>query len=120
MKRFLLAYVASYLFIGGIGFLFAPAATLKLFLSNGDYGDVIPRLVGMFMLALAAFVAEFVRRGDLSYYTLTVGVRFLIVVCLVVLYARSGDPLFAVVTGIVLLGLAPSIWVLARERSAKS
>ena len=50
MKRISLAYVASYLFIGGVGFLFAPAVTLGLFFSNGDYGDVMPRLVGIFML----------------------------------------------------------------------
>ena len=119
MKRILLAYVASYLLVGGAGFAFAPALTLKLFLSNGDYGDIMPRLVGMFMLAIGGFVAELVRRGDLTYYPLTVGVRSLIVVFLVFLYMESTDPLFLVVLGVVLLGLAPSIYVVAREWSAK-
>ena len=52
MKKIMLTYVASYLFVGGIGFAFVPALTLRLFLSNGDYGDIMPRVVGMFMMAL--------------------------------------------------------------------
>jgi hypothetical protein len=52
MKRISLTYVASYLLMGGAGFAFAPALTLRLFFSNGEYGDVMPRVVGMFMLAL--------------------------------------------------------------------
>jgi hypothetical protein len=116
MKKMSLVYVASYLLVGGTGFALAPALTLRLFFSNGEYGDVMPRLVGMFMLALGGFVAEFVRRGDLTYYPFTVLVRSLIVVFLVFLYLRSEDPLFLMVLGIVLLGLLPSLWVLARER----
>ena len=119
MKRATLAYVGFYLLSGGLGFAFAPAPTLRLFLSNGEYGDVMPRVVGMFMLALGAFVAEFVRRSDLSYYTYTVVVRSLIVVFLLFLYVRSRDPLFFVVLAIVTLGLVPSIWVLGRERLAR-
>ncbi len=119
MKRISLAYVASYLLVGGAGFAFAPALTLRLFLSDGEYGDVMPRVVGMFMLALGGFVAEFVRRGDLTYYPFTVYARSLIVVFLAFLYLRSRDPLFLLVLGIVLLGLVPSIWVLARERLSR-
>ncbi len=64
-------------------------------------------------------MAEFVRRGDLTYYPFTVYVRSLIVVFLASLYVRSRDPLFLLVLGIVLLGLVPSIWVLARERLSR-
>ena len=119
MKRLSLTYVASYLLLGGAGLAFAPAMALKLFFSTGDYGDVMPRLVGMFMLALGAFVAAFVRRGDFSYYGLTVVVRSLIVVFMVYLYMKSRDPLVAIVTGIVLVGLLPSIGVLVRERLSR-
>lgn len=119
MKKMSLVYVASYLVVGGFGFAFAPAPTLRLFFSNGEYGDIMPRVVGMFMLALGGFVAEFVRRGDLTYYRFTVLVRSLIVVFPVFIYMRSRDPLFLVVLSIVLLGLLPSIGVLARERLAR-
>ena len=33
-------YLGSYLFIIGIGLLFAPRETLKILQSNGDYGRV--------------------------------------------------------------------------------
>ena len=44
--RFSLFYLGSYLFIIGIGLLFAPRETLKILQSNGDYGDVFPRVAG--------------------------------------------------------------------------
>ena len=50
--RLSLLYLGSYLFIIGIGLLFAPRETLKILQSNGDYGDVFPRVVGMLMSGL--------------------------------------------------------------------
>jgi hypothetical protein len=41
--------LGSYLFIIGIGLLLAPRETLKILQSNGDYGDVFPRVAGMLM-----------------------------------------------------------------------
>ena len=32
--------------LGGLGLLVVPELTLRLLLSNGSYGDVMPRLVG--------------------------------------------------------------------------
>jgi hypothetical protein len=43
-----LYYLAAYLLVGGLAFLIIPAETLKFLWSNGDYGNIFPRLVGMF------------------------------------------------------------------------
>lgn len=111
MKRLTLIYLTGYLAVGGVGLLFAPDLTLSLLLSNGEYGDVMPRVVGMFMLALSALIGSFVRREDYSYYLTTIIARSFIVVTLTVLYLRSNDPLFLVLDAIVLLGLLPAMYV---------
>src|SRR5215813_11992684 len=54
-------YLSSYLLVGGLGLLVVPELTLRLLLSNGSYGDVMPRLVGVFMLALGGVILQFVR-----------------------------------------------------------
>ena len=43
MQRLTFLYLASYLLVGGFGFLIVPELTLRLLLSNGNYGDVMPR-----------------------------------------------------------------------------
>ena len=42
--------------------------TLRLLLSNGSYGDVMPRVVGVFMLALGGVILQFVLTHDYRYY----------------------------------------------------
>jgi uncharacterized protein YjeT (DUF2065 family) len=54
MQRLTFVYLGSYLVVGGLGFLLAPAWTLRLLFAQGSYGDVMPRLVGVFMTALTA------------------------------------------------------------------
>ena len=44
--RLSLYYLIGYLVPGGLALLAFPRLTLKLFFSNTDYGDVLPRLVG--------------------------------------------------------------------------
>ena len=55
LQRLTFIYLASYLLVGGLGLLVVPELTLRLLLSNGSYGDVMPRLVGVFMLASVAW-----------------------------------------------------------------
>lgn len=117
MKRLTLTYVATYLLIGGIGLALAPSLTLRILLSNGDYGDVMPRVTGMFMIGLSGVVAQFLFYRDYKYYPYSVVLRSFFVLFLFILYARSNDPLFLVLNGIVLIGLLPSIYTLIRERS---
>ena len=115
MKRLTLLYLTTYLALGGLGFLLAPDLALRFLLSDGEYGDVMPRVVGMFMLVLSVLIGAFVRRGDYSYYGTTILARLFIVTALTVLYMRTVDPLFLVLDAIVLLGLLPSIYLHARS-----
>lgn len=122
MQRLTLVYLASYLLVGGAAFLVLPEPTLRLLLSNGAYGDVMPRLVGMFMVALGGVVLQFVRARDYRYYRSTIAARVFIVVALAALYFRARDPLLIVLNAIVLVGLLPSLYVAASlaRRAAES
>ena len=114
MQRLTLIYVVSYLLAGGLGLLVAPDLALRLLLSNGAYGDVMPRVVGMFMLALGGLVFQFVRARDYRYYRYAVFARSFIVGVLTALYFKTRDPLFLTLDAIVLAGLLPSIYVAAQ------
>ena len=118
MQRLTLSYLAGYLLVGGLGFLVAPDVALRLLLSNGAYGDIMPRVVGMFMLALGGFILQFVRARDYRYYLYAVVARSFIILVLTALYFRARDPLFLVLDAIVLIGLLPSIYVVVQAARA--
>src|SRR5262249_13652413 len=84
---------------------------LRLLWSTGSSGDVMPRLVGVFMIALGGAILEFVRARDYRYYRYAITARIFIVVALTALYFKARDPLFLVLDAIVLVGLLPSIYV---------
>lgn len=111
MQRWTLIYLTSYLLVGGSGLLAFPDLALRLMLSNGTYGDVMPRVVGMFMLALGGLILQFVLQRDYRYYGYSVFARCFIVLILAALYFKTTDPLFLVLEAIVLVGLIPSIYV---------
>ena len=119
MKRLTLSYLASYLLIGGLGLAFLPAVTLELFQSNGQYGDVMPRVTGAFMIGLSGLIALFVYYEDYKYYPYSVYIRSFFVLFFFFLYFRSADPFFLVLNAIVLIGLLPSIYTLIRERRSR-
>ena len=102
--RVSLFYLAGYLYVGGLGFLLAPALTLELFLSNGSYNDAMVRMVGVLLLSLAILITQMIRLNLDVLYPSTLVVRSLILATLVWLYFRADDPLFLVLTGIVGLG----------------
>jgi hypothetical protein len=111
LQQLTFIYLSSYLLVGGLGLLVVPVLTLRLLLSNGSYGDVMPRLVGVFMLALGGVILQFVRARDYRYYRFTIIARIFIFVAMTAIYFKSRDPLFLVLDGIVLVGLLPSICV---------
>jgi uncharacterized protein YjeT (DUF2065 family) len=111
MQRLTFIYLASYLLVGGLGFLVLPELTLRLLQSNGNYGDEMPRLVGTFMVVLGGVILQFVRARDYRYYRYAIIARIFIVVALTMLYFKARDPLFLVLDAIVLVGLLPSIYV---------
>jgi uncharacterized protein YjeT (DUF2065 family) len=119
VQRLTLSYLAAYLLIGGFGFVVAPALALRLLLSSGAYDDVMPRLVGVFMVALGGVIFQFVRARDYRYYLYTIVARSFIVVVMTALYFKARDPLFLVLDAIVLIGLLPSMYVAAQSARAR-
>src|SRR5262249_50739934 len=111
VQRLTFIYLASYLLVGGLGLFVVPELTLRLLLSNGSYGDVMPRLVGVFMLALGGVVLQFVRARDYHYYRYAIIARVFIVVALTALYFRPRVLFSLFLDAIVLVGLLPSISV---------
>ena len=111
MKKITLLYLYSYLFLGGFGLAVTPSIALEIFMSNGDYGEIMPRIVGMFMIVLGFFIFQFVKNNDYKYYPQTIIARTFIVIFLSYLYSQTSDPFFITVNVIVLVGLLPSIYV---------
>ena len=120
MKKVTLIYLASYLTIGGIAFAFFPAIALKLFMSTGDYGVIMPRVVGMFMMVLAFLIIMIIKNKDYKYYLPTIIARTFIVIFMTYLYFATSDILFIILIIIVLAGLLPSAYVLLKEKGNHS
>ena len=118
LKQLTLSYLSGYLLGGGIALAIAPDFALDLLQSDQEYGDVMPRVVGMFMVALGSFIGLMVYRKDYSYYRFSIVARTGIVIFLTVLYTIDSDPLFLVLDAIVLVGLLPSYYVILNERES--
>jgi len=119
--RLSLFYLIGYLVPSGLAFLFAPQLTLKLLFSNGSYGDVMPRLVGVFILTLGLLAFQIVRHRMEALYTTLLGLRVGILAALLGLFVYSSDPLFIVLIGVVGLGAvltATSYWLDRQGRLA--
>jgi len=106
MKRTHLSlyYLVGYLIPAGIALIAAPQFVLRLLLSNGEYGDVMPRLVGVVLLALGIVVLQILRLQAVALYSTTLIARSVILVCLVGIYVYARDPLFISLMVIVGLG----------------
>lgn len=61
--RLSLYYLCSYLLVGGLVLLFYPKEGLALFMSNGVYGDVMPRVAGMLLAGLGMTVFAIISRA---------------------------------------------------------
>jgi hypothetical protein len=103
--RLSLFYLAGYLTFAGLALLLVPSFALKLLLSNGDYGEVFPRLAGMLLIGLAILVTQIIRHRVEVLYPTTLVVRLFFLVVFAYLFLSSNDPFFLVVFGIVLLGV---------------
>jgi hypothetical protein len=103
--RLSLYYLAGYLLIGGLALLLAPNVTLGILLSNGDYGDVFPRVAGMLMSGLGLAILGIIRARAEALYPATLAIRAYFVACLAAFYWVTRDPLFLVLLGVVLLGV---------------
>ena len=95
----------SYLIPGGLGLLVAPQLALTLLFSQGSYGDIMPRMVGLMMVALGMFVVQIVRRSVEVLYLTALAVRSGMLPVLLGFYLASGDPLFLTLLMIVGFGV---------------
>ncbi|MBI3756691.1 MAG: hypothetical protein HY267_01815, partial [Deltaproteobacteria bacterium] len=104
--RLSLFYLAGYLVPSGILLMLAPQFALKLLFSTGDYGDWMPRLVGVVLFALGVVIVQIIRYRLEVLYTTTLFVRAVILLTLIALYISSRDPFFLVLVGVVGFGVA--------------
>jgi hypothetical protein len=102
--RLSLFYLCSYLLIGGFVLLFFPNEGLKLLLSNGDYGDVFPRVAGMLLAGLGITVLGIILTRSEALYPVTLFVRAFFLAGFAAFYWLTRDPLFLVLLAIVGFG----------------
>ncbi len=70
----------------------------------------------MFMIMLGGLVGRMASKKDDRYFGYTVLARIFAVSLIYYLFVKSGDPMFVIVLGIVLVGLLPSLYLVYRER----
>ena len=116
--RVSLYYLGSYLTIIGIALLVAPRATLSILQSNGDYGDIFPRVAGMMMSGLGFSIFGMIGARSEQQYPTTLLVRTYFLICLVAFYAATSDPMFVVLGAIVALGVVMTLGSYLADRMA--
>ncbi len=103
--RLSLFYLATYLLGAGIALILAPSFALTLLFAKGHYGDVMPRLLGVVLLALGIVIVQIIRHRLEVLYTTTLLVRAFIMLVLAALLVYSSDPLFISLMVVVGLGM---------------
>ena len=66
----------------GLGLLFAPNGMLRLLQSNGEYGNVFPRVAGMLMSGLGLSIFGMIRARSSAQYPATLFIRVYFIGCL--------------------------------------
>jgi hypothetical protein len=110
---------ASYLLSGGLGLVVMPDIALKLMLSNGAYGDVMPRFAGVLTIGLGALVVLVIRHRLEALYLPLVFVRAFFCTGYVALYLMSSDPFFLVLLALVGFGATMTAVQYLRERTTQ-
>lgn len=116
--RLSLFYLVTYLFVTGVGLLFAPQLSLKLLLSTGHYENTFVQFTGAFMIALSMVVAQIIRHRVEVLYPTTLFVRTFFIVVIVALYLQTNDPLFLIVLAVVGVGIALTTTAFLLDRRA--
>jgi hypothetical protein len=106
LSRLSMFYLASYLLPSGILLVVAPRLVFELMFSSqpAAYGDVIPRMAGALAIALGIIVVQLIRLRIEALYGTLVFARVILVSIWIWLYARTHDPFFLILTGIVGFG----------------
>jgi len=100
-----LYYLAGYLLPAGVLLLFVPEFATKLLLSNTTYDYAPFRLVGVLLFVLGIIIVQIIRYRLSVLYTTTLLARGLISATLLALFIGTGDPFFAVILIVVLIGV---------------
>jgi uncharacterized protein YjeT (DUF2065 family) len=100
-----LYYLAGYLVPAGLLLLFVPEFATKLLLSNQTYDYAPFRLAGVLLLVIGILIVQIIRHTLSMLYGTTLVARALISATLLWLFAMTGDPFFAVILVIVLIGV---------------
>jgi len=100
-----LYYLAGYLLPAGVLLLFVPEFATKLLLSNTTYDYAPFRLVGVLLFVLGILIVQIIRFQLSVLYTTTLLARGLISATLLALFIGTGDPFFAVILVVVLIGV---------------
>ena len=118
--RLCIWYVAGYLVLSGVALLLAPRGALAAMLTNTDYGNIMPRWVGMLSVAMGTLVGQIVRLRIAALYPLSFFMPAAMLVGFVGLYLQSANPLFLVVSAVVGVGVAATgtSMLLARAKAA--
>ena len=114
-----LYYLAGYLVPAGLLLLFLPEFATKLLLSNRTYDYAPFHLAGVLLLVLGILIVQIIRHKLEMLYSTTLVARALISATLLWLYLSTGDPFFAVILVIVLIGVGltgVSYWLDRRDR----
>jgi small basic protein len=117
--RLSLFYLATYLLGAGIALILVPSLALMLLFTKGHYGDVLPRLLGVVLLALGIVIVQIIRHRLEVLYTTTLLVRVFIMVVLAALLVYSGDPLFISLMVVVGFGMVLTGASYLSDRRAK-
>ena len=100
-----LYYLAAYLLAAGVFLVLVPGLALRLLFTSGQYGDVLPRLLGVVLFALGVVIVQIIRHHLEVLYLTTVLVRLVILIVLAGLFVYTSDPLFLSLFAIVGLGV---------------
>ena len=117
--RLSLCYLAGYLLIGGLALLVFPAESLRLMMSNANYGDVMPRVAGMLLAGLGLFIVGMIVVRAEALYPATLGVRTFFLIAIAWFYAMNHDPFFLVMGAIVALGFVMTGFSYLSERGSR-
>ncbi len=98
-------YLATYLGLTGLAFLFVPDQFQKLLFGNPIYDSIPMNIAGMFAVLLSIVVFQIARKGHFEFYTTTLFARSFAIVVLICLYIKTSNPLFIAMLVVVLIGV---------------
>jgi len=91
---------------------------LVVVLAEQSGGEVFPRVAGMLMSGLGLSIFGMIRARSYEQYPATLFMRVYFIVCFVVFYVTTRDPLFLILIGIVGFGLVLTLAAYVRDRTA--